>query len=299
MDIVKVAVLGPKGTFSDMAYTEYAQLFLERSKAKGDELLTEAEYYPTIDEVFNAVCNDDGTGVCDIGIVPIENTLDGYVQRTLDLLLEKQVGILDEHMVPVQFALVANSHSVEDISTLYVQFKANGQCRKFINSLNHINIVSTESNMESYYKLEDIQGNAAIVPSHVASWEKNSGSNRLVLDNITDAKNNHTRFVVFKKEDKISPSGYSGKNKVRIPVYIMPKSDRPGLLFEILKEFYDKDINLISIMSRPTKQELGTYNFYIEIDGYASTISTIKEALANINVYNDIKVLGIYEEDDI
>lgn len=108
-----------------MAYTEYAQLFLERSKAKGDELLTEAEYYPTIDEVFNAVCNDDGTGVCDIGIVPIENTLDGYVQRTLDLLLEKQVGILDEHMVPVQFALVANSHSVEDISTLYVQFKAN------------------------------------------------------------------------------------------------------------------------------------------------------------------------------
>ncbi|MDE6024813.1 MAG: ACT domain-containing protein [Lachnospiraceae bacterium] len=299
MDIVKIAVLGPKGTFSDMAYMEYRQLVLERFRDKGDKLCIEAEYYPTIDEVFNAVCDDAGNGVCDMGIVPIENTLDGYVQRTLDLLLEKQVGILDEHTVPVQFALVANGASTEEISTLYVQFKANGQCRKFINSLNNVNIVSTESNMESYYKLKDIQGNAAIVPSHVASWEKNSDSNRLVQEGITDAENNYTRFVVFKKEDKVSFNGYVTKNKVRIPVYIMPKSDRPGLLFEILKEFYDKDINLISIMSRPTKQELGTYNFYIEIDGYASTISTIKEALANIKVYNDIKVLGIYEEDGI
>lgn len=295
MDIVKVAVLGPKGTFSDIAFLEYRQLMPEHADK---EFRAEASYYPTIDEVFNAVCDENGEVQCDMGIVPLENTLDGYVQRTLDLLLEKQVRIIGEHMVPVQFSLVANAKRTEDIDTLYVQFKANGQCRKFINSLDHVKIITTESNMESYYKLEDVAGRAAIVPSHVAIEEKNDNSNRMVMEGVTDAQNNHTRFVVLKRDNKVSFDRYSVKEKIRIPVYIMPKSDRPGLLYEILKEFYDKQINLISIMSRPTKQELGTYNFYIEIDAYASKTCAIKEALANINKYNDIKILGVYEEED-
>lgn len=297
MDIIKAAVLGPKGTFSDMAFLEYRQLMKKHSDMKGKRYEVEAAYYPTIDEVFNAVCDENGDNQCKMGIVPIENTLDGYVQRTLDLLLEKQVRIIDEHMIPVQFSAVANAEKTEDIDTLYVQFKANGQCRKFINSLENVKIVTTESNMESYYMLEDVSGRAAIVPRHVALEEKNSNSNRMIIDGITDAENNHTRFIVLKKDDRVSFSGYSDKEKIRIPVYIMPKSDRPGLLYEILKEFYDKQINLISIMSRPTKQELGTYNFYIEIDAYAGRFGSIKEALANINKYNEIKILGIYEED--
>ncbi|MCM1082233.1 MAG: ACT domain-containing protein [Clostridium sp.] len=298
MDIMKVAVLGPKGTFSDMVFLEYRQLMREHSGKKGKSCDIEAAYYPTIDEVFNAVCDENGDGRCEMGIVPLENTLDGYVQRTLDLLLEKQVRIIDEHMVPVQFSAVANAKKIEDIDTLYVQFKANGQCRRFIGSLENVKIVTTESNMESYYMLEAVAGRAAIVPRHIAQEEKNSNSSRMVIEGITDAANNYTRFVVLKRDDKVSFSGYSDKEKIRIPVYIMPKADRPGLLYEILKEFYDKQINLISIMSRPTKQELGTYNFYIEIDAYAGRVSSIKEALANINKYNEIKILGIYEEED-
>lgn len=284
---MKIAVLGPEGTFSDKAYLEYAEVM------STDGVTLEPTYYPTIDEVFSAVC----PGECDLGIVPVENTLDGYVQRTLDLLLEKDVHIIDENQVKVQFSLVGNVTNLEEINKLYVQFKSNGQCRQFINSLENIKIVTTESNMESYYNLGSEQGAAAIVPKHIAKKEQD----RFVVDNVTDADNNHTRFLVITKgyaDDKRVEAVRTTNldKKVRIPVYIMPATERPGILFEILKSFSEKQINLISIMSRPTKHELGTYNFYIEIDGYHSQLDDIIDTLQNMKEFNNIKILGIYNE---
>ena len=156
--------------------------------------------------------------------------------------------------------------------------------------------------MESYYRIADHEGEAAIVPSHIAANE----ADRFVVDNVTDSDSNHTRFVVFKKgifsvsesckarlaEENAKSDGM----KVRVPVYIIPKTDRPGILYEILKEFYEDNINLISIMSRPTKQEMGTYNFYIEIDGLFDRIDIILSALKKIKENNEIKILGIYSE---
>ncbi len=284
---MKIAILGPEGTFSDKAYLEYAEVM------SADGVTLEPTYYPTIDEVFSAVC----PGECDLGIVPVENTLDGYVQRTLDLLLEKDVHIIDENQVKVQFSLVGNVTNLEEINKLYVQFKSNGQCRQFINSLENIKIITTESNMESYYNLGSEQGAAAIVPKNIAKKEKD----RFVVDNVTDADNNHTRFLVITKgyaDDKRVEAVRTTNldKKVRIPVYIMPATERPGILFEILKSFSEKQINLISIMSRPTKHELGTYNFYIEIDGYHSQLDDIMDTLQNMKEFNNIKILGIYNE---
>ncbi len=289
---MKIGILGPEGTFSDKAYMEYC-------KKIGVEL--QGEYYPTIDEVFEAVCSDNDMGAdesCDLCIVPIENTLDGYVQRTLDLLLEKNVCIIDENKVSVQFSLVGNVDSLEEINTLYVQFKANGQCRQFINSLKGAKIISTESNMESYYKLGDEKGAAAIVPHHIAVKE----TNRFVVENVTDSDHNHTRFLIVKKgmakDNKAmnQPTNPQVKEKVRVPIYVMPVEDRPGILFEILKSFNDNKINMISIMSRPTKQELGTYNFYIEIDGRLERLDVILDTLEDIKKSSDVKVLGVYKE---
>lgn len=284
---MKIAVLGPKGTFCDKAYAEYE----EKHGSTND---TEPIYCSTIDEVFSTVSS---SSECRVGIVPIENTLDGYVMRTLDLLLDENVSIIDENRVPVQFSLVANADCIEDIDTLYVQFKANGQCRHFINSLHGIRIVTTESNMESYYSISDKRGSAAIVPQHIAESE-----NRFVIDNVTDADKNYTRFVIFERgsvndENMIKPVSDERHNaKVRIPVYIMPAADRPGLLYAILRCFYENRINLISIMSRPTRQEMGTYNFYIEIDGLRERLDVIMDTLNQIRSYNDIKILGVYDE---
>lgn len=287
----KVAVLGPRGTFSDMAYMEYINNHKDNNY--------EPEFYSTIDEVFSAI----KPGNCYMGIVPVENTLDGYVQRTLDLLLEKELQVIDENLVKVQFSLMANTATKEDIDKLYVQFKANGQCREFINSLKKVKIISTESNMESFYLLGEEKNAAAIVPAHIAK----EAEGKYVIENVTDAGNNHTRFLVLRinsvdnhrvEEFKQQYIIDNSEQKVRIPVYIMPSTERPGILYEILKSFSDNNINLISIMSRPTKQELGTYNFYMEIDGSFNQLDIILATLGEINKTNDIKILGIYRENE-
>lgn len=305
---MRIAVLGPEGTFSDKAFAEYNKRYMEHhgktDAMEGEKAGLKAVYCATIDDVFAQVCAqaDESAESCELGIVPIENTLDGYVMRTLDLLLERNVHIIDEEQVPVQFSLVANADKTEDIDTLYVQFKANGQCRQFINSMRNVKIVTTESNMESYYNIGGTYGAAAIVPQHIAETEK-----RFVIKNVTDAGSNFTRFVIFGKdcikEDILACKQpeelvYSMEKteKVRIPVYIMPAVDRPGILYAILRSFYENQINLISIMSRPTKQEMGTYNFYIEIDGLRKRLDVILDTLNQIRVYNDIKILGIYDE---
>lgn len=322
---MKIAVLGPKGTFCDKAFAEYKIRYGEDlcavSGTTEERQTLETAYCPTIDEVFELVCpSGEKESEAEFGIVPIENTLDGYVMRTLDLLLEKEVCIIDENLVPVQFSLVANVERQEDIEKIYVQFKANGQCRRFINSMGQVRLITTESNMESYYSIGSEKGAAAIVPSHIAAGE----SERFVIENVTDADKNYTRFVLFKRgsvahtgntasladvvEGTAVCNGSEGcavqaddisvshSDRVRIPVYIMPAVDRPGILYAILRIFYEHQINLISIMSRPTKQEMGTYNFYIEIDGLRDMLDTILDTLSQIQVYNDIKILGIYDE---
>ena len=137
---MRISVLGPEGTFSDSAAKKYIE-------SAGID--AEIVYCPTIDEAFEEVGNG-----CDIAIVPIENTLDGYVQRTLDLLLELPVHIQTEVTIPVRFSLVANADKKEDINRLFVQFKSAGQCRGFVSSLNLEGVVTTESNMISYYEAE-------------------------------------------------------------------------------------------------------------------------------------------------
>lgn len=297
---ISMAVLGPKGTFSDKAYIEYKKYYKE--SINPDDVISPV-YCTSIDEVFEQVCPDEGEPVCELGIVPIENTLDGYVLRTLDLLHEKDTWILDENMVEVQFSLVANVSTADEIKRLYVQFKTNGQCRRFINSLSDVEIITTESNMDSYYRIADHKGEAAIVPCHIAMDDKD----RFTVHHVTDADVNFTRFVVFRKahihanpaarlEKRLEEVNYGEDQKIRIPVYIMPNTDRPGILFEILRQFYENQVNLISIMSRPTKQEMGTYNFYIEIDGLYGSRKDIIKALTNIQKINDIKVLGAYVE---
>lgn len=301
---MKVAVLGPKGTFSEKAYLEYKKSYSENDY--------EVIYCATIEEVFNSISSEECNSICDIAIVPIENTLDGYVQRTLDLLLQKKVYILDEIIIPVAFSLVGNVENIKEIKKLYVQFKTNGQCRQFIGSLNDVEIITTESNMESYYRIADDEGVAAIVPSHIV----NDSSKRFCIKDVTDSDKNHTRFVVFKSgnldvssfqlKDKLEgilnnqnternkSEKISQQSHIKLSLFIMPTVDRPGILFDILRRFYDNKINLISIMSRPTRHEMGTYNFYIEIDSSYQQMDMIIDTLNQIHVYNDIKILGIY-----
>lgn len=275
----KIAVLGPVGTFSECAAKKYIDAY---------HLDMEPIFYDSIDETFHAVGKE-----CKYGLIPIENTLDGYVQRTLDLMLEMDVVVVDEIIVPVQFSLVSNAPDPAEIKKLHVQFKANGQCRSFINTLKGAKINITESNMESYnLAREGREGEAAIVPAHV------DATGFAYFDrNVTDMSDNYTRFIIVKDMSHDPGSRLKKPRRegtMKIPVFVSPLVDRPGMLFDILRTFNERRINLTAIMSRPTKKIMGTYHFYMEIDAYSEDFDTIMEAAKLIDVKYNLKIMGAY-----
>lgn len=280
-----VAVLGPKGTFSDLA------LAREQERDQSASPPTPC-YCKSIDAVFTAVGSS-----CSAGLVPIENTLDGYVQRTLDLLLETPVRVIGELQIPIQFALIANTPSQQEIRRLYVQFKASGQCRQLVAALQEggAEVVLTESNMASFEQVEHhkIPGDAAVIPVH----QRHRATASFVLDNVTDAKHNRTRFIRIvpaeflpQKEEVIFPEA----RRIRIPLYILPPDDRPGVLYELLRPLHAQQINLVSIISRPTKKHIGAYHFYLELDGPLSQKEQILAVLSQIGQDYPLKMLGVY-----
>ena len=119
-----------------------------------------------------------------------------------------------------------------------------------------------------------------------------NSSSRLKISGVTDTLSNFTRFAVIER-GAFSTANNQGLD-IRVPLYVMPEEDRPGILFEILQEFSDKRINLTSIMSRPTKKEMGTYNFYIEASGKSSELDKILSVVDKMKKTHEIKIIGVY-----
>jgi prephenate dehydratase len=268
-----IATLGPNNTFSEIAAKKYA---LEKKQA------LEVKLFPTITKAVNAIGIES-----EYGIVPIENMLEGYVQIVLDLLFKADLQIIHEILLPVQFAFVANSRRLEEVEKLFVQFVTQGQCRKFINGLDDVQIITTQSNGESLNEILAVRENeGAIVPQHIIT---NGTRFSLVQNNVTDYQHNRTRFIVL--SEKAMPKDPSLEYKTSL--VIVSAKDESGVLSNILRTFADKGINLLSILSRPTKELLGKYHFFIDIDGHIED-ELVKKALKEIEVDSIVKVLGSY-----
>jgi prephenate dehydratase len=268
---MKYAVLGPKGTFSDLAYQKYHE-------SVGDEVFYTHSIEATIKSLDQV----------DYAIVPIENTLDGYVQQTLDILFSESVFIVDEIFIPVQFDFVGNDVDAIGIKRIYSQFVAKGQCSKLLSKFQDVELILTESNMKSYEEV--FKGNrydAAIIPSHIKS-----NAFKLTISNVADVIYNYTRFVVVKKSEQ----PFNSFEKFKVSLVVTPDNDRPGLLFDILKIFKDQHINLTSIMSRPKKEKMGQYFFFIDFNSNGKTFQEIKNCLKLIQDVYTIKIIGIYKE---
>ncbi|EDS76158.1 prephenate dehydrotase [Clostridium botulinum C str. Eklund] len=271
-----LAVLGPKGTFSDEAATRYI--------SKNNSHINKV-YYDTIDDVVYAI-----ESKCDICIVPVENTLAGYVQKTLDLLLETSITIIDEIFIPVQFSLISNVKEISEIKNTFVQFKTREQCTSIIKELKYSHIITTESNMESYDRYVNGEiGDSAIIPKHIFS----SNEHNFGLHNVTDSLNNITRFLILTKS-KNCKTAIASKENIKVSLYVLNASHKPGVLFSILQVFSENNVNLISIMSKPTKKALGSYNFFIELAGKIKEKENILTTLSTLKLKYEIKILGIY-----
>lgn len=224
---------------------------------------------------------------CFKGVVPIENSIEGQVGLTLDLLAHKfNLKICGEIIIPINHNLLVNHNTkIEDITDVYSHSQALAQCQSYIDKKKfkaHF-AVSTAKAAKSILGHENI---AAIGNTKAAELY-----NLDIIDkNIQDLKNNQTRFVVLSKEDH----QVTGRDKTSIIFSIF--EDQPGELHKILGIFADNGINLTKIESRPSKEGLGKYIFFVDFYGHRNN-DNIKNILKNIeNNTSFLKVLGSYPE---
>ncbi len=269
----KIAMLGPKNTYSEVAAKVY-QIHTKTTYT--------FSYQKRIADVFEAMNTDT------IGIIPIENTLEGYVQQHLDYLLEYPTyTITQELRLDVAFTCISHV-PLASIETLYVQYATKNQCQKFIAKLDGVNLVVTDSNSQSYEAYLKDYSSAVIIPNHI--YEKGMALYDYV--NITDESHNQTRFWIIESKERLDAT----YEDYKMAMVFTPKVDRPGLLLSIVEAFAKAEINLISIMSRPTKKAMGTYHFFIELECKLSQVSQIKTILKTLSTAMDVRLLGIFPD---
>ncbi|MGB1238973.1 MAG: prephenate dehydratase [Pseudomonadales bacterium] len=278
----QIATLGPAGTFSELACEKYlAQQVASGQISTRDE--TQIRYYGSIKTSLQAI----GTDVS-IGVLPIENLSEGFVSVVLDHLIDADLHIVAEIMLPIHFSLIAQCRQA-DIETLFVQFVAAGQCTEFIDGLGGVKVVTTQSNMESLVLAREAgQRAAAVVPHHAVIADEYA----LHIANINDYPHNQTRFLAFADRAAQYQPALGEQYKTSL-VVLFDDDDHPGYLEEMLRSFTQRGINLTSIVSRPTRQVFGKYHFFIDIDGHAQDLP-IAQALREIAKLYKLKVFGSY-----
>lgn len=266
-----VSLLGPEKTFCDKALNKYERFKNEKIQPfYCDSILASAKKFLDTDLL----------------ILPFENTLDGFVTESLDILMNESFEIVSEIKQNIAFKLVSYENNINDIDKIYVQFKAKGQCLHFLEPYLG-KCVLTESNLLSLaYLKENKNKTAAIIPMHIDEEFP------LEMKNITDSKNNETRFLVISKNK--NDVFYS--DLIKVSCYAYALLDKPGILYNILRKFDEHHINLSNIISRPTKSELGKYNFYIEFSLAKEDLNKVDLILNEFKNETDykLKILGTY-----
>lgn len=239
--------------------------------------------YKSFDEVFKAVHGGDAP----FGIVPVENSLEGSIGRVYDLLLDSDVKVSGETEIRITHCLIANPEtSRELIKKVYSHPQALAQCREFLLHLGCELIPAYDTaGSVKMIKEKKMADGGAVAGARAAEIY----GMKIIAHKIEDNPNNFTRFFVLSKQD----SPYSGKDKTSI---VFSLKHKPGLLYKALGEFAVRNINLTKIESRPTRQKLWDYNFYLDFEGHRSdkAVQEALEKLKEISIF--VKVLGSYQK---
>ena len=269
----KYAYLGPAGTFTQAALLQITN---------PDDLLTP---YANVTAALDAVRN----GECTKALVPIENSVEGVVARTLDeLAMGKPLVITAETTLPVSFALMSLPATEKaKIKSIATHPHAESQCRSFIaKNFPHAEVIETTSTAAAAQGLAAGKYDAAIASPAAA---KNYGL-KIIAENIGDNENAITRFVLVEAPGE-QPKA-TGSDRTSLAVFIA--IDHAGALLEILTEFAKHDVNLSFIQSRPTGRELGHYHFIIDAQGHIDDPAVAAAVKGLRNICEDIRFLGSY-----
>jgi chorismate mutase/prephenate dehydratase len=265
-----VAYLGPPATHTHLACFEYF----------GSSIQTQPK--ESIQEVFEAVERKRAN----YGIVPIENSTEGSVNQTLDMLTESEVMICGEVMIQVSHHLLSQNGKSEDIRKIASHPSALEQCRKWLRkSFPQVEVAETVSTAKAAQMAAE-NGKVAAIASSLAGHLYGL---RVVESQIEDYLNNTTRFLVI----GLQPSPRTGKDKTSILFSI---SHEPGSLYQALKPFSEKGINLTKIESRPMKGKPWEYIFFVDMEGHA-TDAPIREVMSDLGRSAlFLKLLGSYPQ---
>lgn len=274
---MKIAYLGPEGTFSE----EAARL----CASEGDQLIPFSN--------FPALISAVETTVADVAVLPIENSLEGSVSTTLDLLIhETKLQIQREVVVPVHHCLIGlPGATITQITDVHSHPQALGQCRRFLSrvlpDVNEHAALSTSGAARSVINEND-PTHAAIAPARAAEIF----GGEILARNIEDFENNATRFVALADRDH-EPTG-NDKTSLAISV----RQNVPGSLHAVLDELAVDQIQMTKLESRPNKSILGEYYFLIDIEGHRLD-EKISAALERMRAKADVfQVWGSYPRFD-
>ncbi len=267
---MQVAYLGPKATFTHLACLQKFGL--------------SANFLPvrSIEDVFLEVERD----AANFGVVPVENSLEGIVNHTLDMFVDSDLNIWSEILVKISLCLLSKSSKISDITKIYSHRQAIAQARRWlrenVSNLEFIEVASTAEAAEEAAS----DPKAAAIASEMAAKLYNLN---ILKNGIEDSVNNFTRFLIISKG--LCPR--SGCDKTSIMFSI---KDRLGALYTMLKPFSNYQVNLTKIESRPSKKKAWEYIFYIDVEGHMedekvkSAINELKEQCLYL------KILGSYPQ---
>lgn len=263
-----IAFLGPLGTFSESAATKH---FGHAARLSPQS---------SIDDVFREV----ESGHAQYAVVPVENSTEGAVGRTMDLLLGTQLKICGEVVVRIHQNLLSNETNLSAISKVYSHAQSLAQCHEWLNRmLPGAQRISVGSNAQAAQMASEEAGVAAIAGEAAAARYKLPR----LAENIEDEPNNTTRFLVLGKHD----AGPSGRDKTSL---IMSAPNRTGALHELLLPLSSAGVSMCRLESRPARNALWEYVFYVDIEGHREEppIKAALVELASRSAY--LKTLGSY-----
>ncbi len=265
---MSVAYLGPPGTFSEEAVIKHFGGAITGLPCN------------SIDDTFQSV----ESGAATYGVVPIENSTEGAVGRTNDLLFLKPVSICGEVMLPVHQCLMNRSGKADGFSKIYSHSQSLAQCRGWLNAhYQRVERVAVVSNAEAA-RLASLDDNAAAVAGRLAAQRYDL---QIVAPNIEDEQRNITRFVVI----GANGAGPTGRDRTSL---VMATRNRPGAVHELLMPLAKHHVSMSRLESRPARSGLWEYLFFVDIEGHERD-ANVAEALAEMrDKATFVKVLGSY-----
>ncbi len=265
---IKVAFLGPAGTYNHAAASKHFGSFVEQCPVDN------------IEDIFRIV----ETGEVHFGVAPIENSTEGVVSHTLDLLINSSLVICGEVDLRIRHNLISSQTELNKIKRVYAHQQSLAQCRLWLDQhLPEAEHFAVRSNAEAVRLVKDDPAAAAIAGKMASEIY----GVPILCSEIEDEPDNTTRFIVIGR-NQVPPSGNDRTS------LLITTGNKPGALYKMLQPLANRNIGMSKIESRPSRQGVWEYVFFIDIEGHKDD-AEVSEALSEIEHETAmIRILGSY-----